>query len=123
MSSSEQERLQDEIEELRGELGETVEALVHKADVPARVKERGSELRDQAVERGIELRDQAVERGTELRDRAAQRGMELRDRAVDGAERARAVVSRTPTDRWAMLAGAGAALITLAVIVRRILAR
>ncbi|HEU0090062.1 MAG TPA: DUF3618 domain-containing protein [Pseudonocardiaceae bacterium] len=91
--SSEQERLQGEIEDLRGELGQTVEALVHKVDVPARAKERvdelkdevvarGSELRDQAVDRGSELRDQAVERAAELRDQAVARGSELRDQAV-----------------------------------------
>ena len=50
----EEQQLQEEIEELRGELGETVEALVHKADVPARAKERGAELTERAVDRGIE---------------------------------------------------------------------
>ena len=60
MSSSERQRLEEEqlqreIEELRSDLGETVEALVHKADLPARAKERGSELADTARERGGEL--------------------------------------------------------------------
>lgn len=95
--SAEQERLQAEIEELRGELGETVEALVHKADIPARAKERGHELKEQALERGSELKDQAVERGSELKDQAV--------------------------ERWPALAGAGVALVILLVMVRRVRAR
>lgn len=100
-SSSEQERLQDEINELRGELGETVEALVHKADIPARARERGTQLRDQAVERGVELRDRAGRR----------------------AEQARDAVGHTLTNRWVLLAGAGAVLLTAFVVARRIKAR
>ncbi|MDQ3764279.1 MAG: DUF3618 domain-containing protein [Actinomycetota bacterium] len=136
MSSSErqrleEERLQEEIEELRGDLGETVEALVHKADLPARAKERGNELKEQAVERGIELQQQVVERGSELSERVidwgnkvtaqvVERSSELRDQAVDAAERAREAVSKAPTDRWAKLAGVGLALIAMLIIVRRV---
>jgi hypothetical protein len=63
---------------------------------------------------------QASERGNELRTLVAERGSELRDRAIDAAERTREAVSQTPTDRWAQLAAAGVALITLVVIVRRV---
>jgi Protein of unknown function (DUF3618) len=127
MSSSEQQRLEQEIEELRGELGETVEALVHKVDVPTRAKERGSELAEQALERGMELQQQVVtrgselmERGNELKDQMVERGSELRDRAVDATERAREAVSQTSSDRWVKLAGAGFALILLTIIIRRV---
>ena len=149
MSSSEQQRLEREIEELRGELGETVEALVHKVDVPARAKERGNELAEQALERGIELqqqavtrgsellergnevkdqvtargnevKDQVIARGNELKDQVTARGSELRDGAIGAVERAREAISQTPTDRWAKLAGAGLALIILAIMVRRV---
>ncbi len=137
MSSSEQQRLEKEIEELRGELGETVEALVHKVDVPARAKERGSELAEQALERGIELQQQAaargselvergnefkdevLERGNEFKDLMAERSSELRDRAVDAVERARVAVNQMPSDRWVKLASAGFALIVFTIIVRR----
>jgi len=103
MSSSERQRLQEdqlkeEIVELRGELGDTVEALVHKADLPARAKERGAELTERAVDRAAELRDQAV----------------------IAAERAREVAYQTPPDRWIKLASAGLALVALVIIVRRI---
>ena len=138
MSSSEQQRLEQEIEELRGELGETVEALVHKVDVPARAKERGNELAEQALERGIKLQQQAVTRGSELlergnevkdqvtargnelKDQVTARGSELRDGAIGAVERARGAISQTPTDRWAKLASAGLALIILAIMVRRV---
>ena len=68
MSSSERQRLEEEqlqreIEELRSDLGETVEALVHKADVPARAKERGSELAERAIDRGTEITELARDRG------------------------------------------------------------
>ena len=117
--------------ELRSDLGETVEALVHKADLPARAKERGNELKEEAIERGIELQEQVVdrsielggrviERGSELKTQVTERGSELRDRAIDAAERIREVVSQTPMDRWAKLAAAGVALITLMIIVRRV---
>jgi ElaB/YqjD/DUF883 family membrane-anchored ribosome-binding protein len=136
MSSGEQqrlheERLQEEIADLRGDLGDTVEALVHKADVPARAKERGRAVKEEAIERGIELQQQAVERGSELSGRViewcnevkaqvVERGSELRDRAVDVVERARESISQTPSDRWAKLAGAGLALLAMTVIVRRV---
>jgi hypothetical protein len=136
MTSSEQqrleeERLQAEIVELRSDLGETVEALVHKADLPARAKERGNELKEEAIERGIELQEQvvdrtvelsgrAIERGNEWKAQIVERGSELRDRAIDAAERTREAVSQTPTDRWVKLAAAGITVITVLVIVRRV---
>jgi hypothetical protein len=135
MSSNRQplqeERLQEEIQELRSDLGATVEALVHKADLPARAKDRGNELKEEAIERGIELRQQtvevgsllagqAIERGNKIRILATERGRELRDRAIDAAERARAAIGQTPTDQGAKLVATGALLITLMVLVRRV---
>lgn len=147
MSSSErqrleEERLQEEIAELRSELGETVEALVHKADVPARAKERGAELTERAVERGAELTERAVDRGAELQQQAmkrgnelgaqamewcnkfkaqaAERGSELRNQALSATERAREAVNKTPPDKWAKLASAGLALIAMMIIMRRV---
>jgi lambda repressor-like predicted transcriptional regulator len=133
MSSSEQ-RLQEEIEELRADVGETVEALVHKVDVPAQVKERGTAMKDQAIERGVELQQQAVQRGSELsgwaiewcsgaKAQVVERGNELLRQSVDAAGRARESLSQTPTDRWAKLTGAGLALLALVIIVRKMRTR
>lgn len=41
--SDPKEQLQRDVERTRRELGETVEALTHKVDVPARVKEQAHE--------------------------------------------------------------------------------
>lgn len=154
MSGSEQQRLdeeqlQEEIVELRGDLGETVEALVHKADLPTRAKERGAELTEQAVDRGVDLYQQALIRGNDLsaqvkewfgaaKEQAADRAGDWRDQASDWrdqahdqaggwrdqaavvTERARGAVAETPSETWAKLTFAGLALAALWVIVRRL---
>jgi hypothetical protein len=43
--------IREEIEQTRGDMGETVEALGHKADVKTRVKESVADKRDQVKER------------------------------------------------------------------------
>ncbi|RAS65751.1 uncharacterized protein DUF3618 [Lentzea atacamensis] len=43
--SDPREELQRDVERTRRELGETVEALAHKADVPGRVKERARDTK------------------------------------------------------------------------------
>ncbi|MET9628421.1 DUF3618 domain-containing protein [Lentzea sp. NPDC006480] len=43
--SDPREELQRDVERTRRELGETVEALAHKADVPGRVKEQAHETK------------------------------------------------------------------------------
>ena len=43
--SDPREELQRDVERTRRELGETVEALAHKVDVPGRVKEQAQETR------------------------------------------------------------------------------
>jgi hypothetical protein len=45
---------------------------------------------------------------------------ELGGWAIDTTERTREVIGQAPTDRWAKLAAAGVALITLMIIVRRV---
>lgn len=51
------EQLQRDVERTRRELGETVEALAHKVDVPGRVKEQATET----VERMTAATNQAVD--------------------------------------------------------------
>lgn len=130
-----EERLQEEIEELRSDLGETVEALTHKADVPARVKERGTAVKEDAIERGLALSQQAVERGSELSERVlewyndaqtrlAAGSSELVAQTVRTAQWARAVARRASADQRVKLTGAlaaaGAGLLVMAVIVRKV---
>jgi ribosome-binding protein aMBF1 (putative translation factor) len=54
--ASEREALLDEIEETREELGATVEALAHKADVKAAVQEKVEEGKEQLQRKELELR-------------------------------------------------------------------
>ena len=51
MSEQETEQLRREIERTRAELGATVEALSHKADVKAQAREKAELARTQARER------------------------------------------------------------------------
>lgn len=39
-----EQQITEELHETRQELGDTVEALAHKADVPARVRERAAQV-------------------------------------------------------------------------------
>ena len=130
MNDRSEQELQEEIQELRSELGETVQALAYKADVPALAKQRGNELKEEAIERSVEaiergheLKERVLERSGELREQVAVRGSELRDQAVEAAERAREALSRTPRDRWAKLTSAAAALVALTLVLRRVRSR
>jgi Protein of unknown function (DUF3618) len=57
-----QEELRLEIERTRRELGETVEALSHKADVKAQVKERSDHAKEQIRERKEHVQTQVREK-------------------------------------------------------------
>ena len=62
------EQLRREIEETRAELGDTVEALSHKADVKARAGEKVDERKQAASAKAEELKQKAEE----LKQKAAQ---------------------------------------------------
>jgi uncharacterized protein YfaS (alpha-2-macroglobulin family) len=130
-----EERLQEEIEELRGDLGETVEAFAYKADVLARAKERGTAVKEEAVKRGLAVSQQVVERGSELggqvlewyndvQARLVAGSSELAQQTVRTVEWARESVRQAVTDRRVKLTGAlvaaGAGLLAMTVIVRRV---
>lgn len=63
--SDPKEELQRDVERTRRELGETVEALAHKVDVPGRVKEQAHEtaerVKGQAQETAVRVKEQAQE--------------------------------------------------------------
>ncbi|MET9229590.1 DUF3618 domain-containing protein [Lentzea sp. NPDC003310] len=74
--SDPKDQLQRDVERTRRELGETVEALAHKVDVPGRVKEQAHEtaerVRSQAQETADRVKVQAQE--TRLKLTAATNG-------------------------------------------------
>lgn len=96
--SNEETKLRREIEQVRGEMGETVEALAHKANVPA----RAAEFKDDVVARGVELKDEALERGAEFENRV------------------RGTLARTGSGRWVAAAGAGLAVLGGILVFRKV---
>jgi ElaB/YqjD/DUF883 family membrane-anchored ribosome-binding protein len=75
------EELRREIEQTRAELGDTVEALSHKADVKARVGEKVDERKQAASQKADELKQKAQE----LKQRAGQATPEDVKSAASGA--------------------------------------
>ena len=58
------EEIQADIDKTRQELGQTVEALVAKADVKGRAKEKASDTKDRIAEKAAQTRDVVVEKAT-----------------------------------------------------------
>jgi hypothetical protein len=130
-----EERLKEEIKELRGDLGETVEALAYKANVPGRAKERGTAVKEEAIERGLEVSQQVAQHGSELggqvlewyndvQARLSAASSEVVQQSIRTVEWARESVRQAVTDRRVKLTGAlvaaGAALLAMTVIVRKV---
>ncbi|MDQ4010144.1 MAG: DUF3618 domain-containing protein [Actinomycetota bacterium] len=63
-SSSREDEIRQNIERTREQLGDTVEALAHKADVPARVKDKVHDTKETAQVKAEEVIQQVLE-GTE----------------------------------------------------------
>ena len=72
--------LKADIERTRGELGDTVEALVHKADVPARVKES-------AHESAVRVKETAQEGVTRVKETAQESGQQHAEELHQSAQR------------------------------------
>ncbi len=93
------DELRRQIEETRGQLGDTVEELAAKVDVRSRARARGTELKGKASEAGHTVQGKAVHAGQVVQDRVP--------RPVRGA--ATAVVRAGARHRGPVLvAGAGA---------------
>ncbi|RKT53990.1 DUF3618 domain-containing protein [Saccharothrix australiensis] len=77
--------LRADIEKTRGELGDTVEALVHKADVPARVKETAHEgveqVREGATTVAERVNTAAVVAAEKAQETAAKVSTQVSDKA------------------------------------------
>jgi hypothetical protein len=77
------EELQENIEQTRAELGETVDALSAKLDVKGRTKQRLSHTKDQA---GAKVHDTSVQVGAKVHDaqvKASQIAAQAKDKATD----------------------------------------
>ncbi|MEV2191494.1 DUF3618 domain-containing protein [Streptomyces phaeochromogenes] len=76
------DELRREIQETRGQLGDTVEELAAKADVKARARARGAELKGKASEAGHAVQDKATEAGHVVQGKAVEAGHVVQDKAV-----------------------------------------
>ncbi|MFD8431467.1 DUF3618 domain-containing protein, partial [Streptomyces coelicoflavus] len=56
------DELRQQIEQTRGQLGDTVEELAGKADVKGRAKARAADLKDKAGAMSVQLRSSAAQR-------------------------------------------------------------
>ncbi|MFJ8043264.1 DUF3618 domain-containing protein [Kitasatospora sp. NPDC096147] len=133
------ERLREQIEHTRDELGHTIEALAGKADVKARLHEQAATVKERATAKTAQITDriqEAAGHGVQLLkdrtpdpvlDRTARAALRLRDRTVRAARGA----DPTPDVAWEdggpvadpararrlpMLAGAVAVVVLLAVL-------
>ncbi|NUT94790.1 MAG: DUF3618 domain-containing protein [Saccharothrix sp.] len=79
--------LRADIERTRGDLGDTVEALVHKVDVPARVKETAHEKVEQ-------VKDTAQQGAVQVKEQAATVAERVNTAAAVAAEKAQEAASK-----------------------------
>ena len=76
------DELRRQIQETRGQLGDTVEELAAKADVKGRARARGAELKGKASEAGHVVQDKATEAGHAVQGKAVEAGHVVQDKAV-----------------------------------------
>ncbi|MBQ1099729.1 DUF3618 domain-containing protein [Streptomyces sp. b94] len=75
------DELRRQIEQTRGQLGDTVEELAGKADVKGRAKARAADLRDKAGAMTVQLRSSAAQAGHTAQDKASRAGHTAQDKA------------------------------------------
>ncbi len=62
------EELRDDLGELRNELGDTVEELTHRADVPARVKAKRDETLERVQQQAAHVQNVIVEKAPQVQE-------------------------------------------------------
>ncbi len=102
--------LRRDIEQVRGELADTVNALADKADVKARAQDRAQELKAQATEKAQELKTQAITTTQQARAQAPEIAQQL---AGVAQQKARQVIQEKPRQT------VGAALGVLGLLILR----
>ncbi|PZS27852.1 MAG: hypothetical protein DLM61_15825, partial [Pseudonocardiales bacterium] len=87
-TSSREEEIRQDIERTREQLGDTVEALAHKVDVPARVKEtvqvKTEEVKQQVQAKAEEVTEQVLEGTEALQAKAAEVAQHAEDLIEQG---------------------------------------
>ncbi|GGW18711.1 alanine-rich protein [Streptomyces capoamus] len=89
------DELRQQIEQTRGQLGDTVAELVGRADVKGRARARAADLRDKAGAMTVQLRVGAAQAGHGVQDRAVKAGHLVQERAARAGHTAQERVTRT----------------------------
>ncbi|WP_328693710.1 DUF3618 domain-containing protein [Streptomyces phaeochromogenes] len=113
------DELRRQIQETRGQLGDTVEELAAKTDVKARARARGAELKDKASEAGHVVQDKAVQAGHVVQSKATRAGHAVQDNVPRPVRTAvtNAVQAGKRHPRPVLIAGAG--VVVAAGLLRR----
>ncbi|MDQ3885878.1 MAG: DUF3618 domain-containing protein [Actinomycetota bacterium] len=69
--------LRRDIEQVRGELADTIDALAYKTDVKSRAQERAQEFKAQAIQTTQQVRAQAPQTAQQLAETAQQKAQQL----------------------------------------------
>ncbi|MFE1441430.1 DUF3618 domain-containing protein [Streptomyces sp. NPDC058739] len=85
------EELREHVEDVRGDLGRTVQALAAKTDVKARARQKAAEVKHQAAEKAGQLRTKAADVTHTVEDRVAH---PVKDKAGQVSRQARAKTAR-----------------------------
>ncbi|MET7701811.1 MULTISPECIES: DUF3618 domain-containing protein [unclassified Streptomyces] len=104
------QELRRDIEQTRGQLGDTVEELVAKTDVKARARARAAELKGRAGTMTVQVRETATHAGHTVQDKAAHAGHVVQDTVPPPVRTAATTVVRAGLrhPRPVLIAGAGA---------------
>ena len=109
----------DEIERTREQLGETVEALVAKADVKARAKERTAQLSQTLKDKTAQAKEQTTARVGQARGRLAGKTPDAKTVTEPVQRAARHVKQHAATPAGGLVAAAAAGAVVLGFIVIR----
>ncbi|MEU5099653.1 DUF3618 domain-containing protein [Streptomyces sp. NPDC020996] len=89
------EELRRQIEQTRGQLGDTVAELAGRIDVKGRAQARAADLRDKAGAMTVQLRSTAAQAGHKVHDTATKAGHRVHDRALQAGHTAQERAVRT----------------------------
>ncbi|CAL9411141.1 DUF3618 domain-containing protein [Streptomyces sp. enrichment culture] len=115
------DELRRQIEQTRGQLGDTVEELAGKADVKGRAKARAADLKDRAGAMTVQLRSSAAHAGHTVQGRAGRAGHRKADPVAGTAGTGGATEWHPPRGRGAARFGRSRTVLVAGVTVGAVL--
>lgn len=92
-SSEKAAEVREDVERTREQLGDTVEALAHKANVPERVKGKADETKQAVQAKAGEVRQQVQAKAKEVKQQVHEGTEVLQDKAEEVSEQARTLIN------------------------------